>query len=113
MTDEHLMRQWADAHLEFSSDVDRGLLRLGHFLSRRLQRRKPIDRAYAPNAHSMAHLALNATTHAALAGVLACIATAVLLTVVVALASSGAVQPAQLHSAMAASSPIVTPLILA
>jgi len=32
---------------------------------------------------------------------------------VVALASSGAVQPAQLHSAMAASSPIVTHLILA
>jgi hypothetical protein len=113
MTDEHLMRQWADAHLKFSSDIDRGLLRLGHFLNRRLQRRKPIDKAYAPHAHSMARLALNATTHAALAGVLACIATAVLLTAVVALASSGAVEPVHLHTAMAASSPIVTHVILA
>src|SRR6478736_7621736 len=35
MTDEHLMRQWADAHSDFTSDLDRGLLRLGRFVNAR------------------------------------------------------------------------------
>jgi hypothetical protein len=102
MTDEHLMRCWTDAHSEFSSDLDRGLLRLGHFLARRLQRRETIGRAYRLNRP--AETEMSATARAALAGVLACVATTALLVSVAALAN---------NAAMPADSPIVAHAYLA
>jgi hypothetical protein len=42
MTDEHLMRLWADSHAGFSADLDRGNLKLDRFLRDRSQPSKPI-----------------------------------------------------------------------
>lgn len=115
MTDELLMRRWNAAHSEFSSDLSRGLLRLGHFLGRRLQRRQTIGKAYASSACTAAEAdtEMSATARAALAGVLACVATTALLVSVAALATSGAVHTADAHSALPAGSPIVSHTILA
>lgn len=115
MTDEHLMRHWADAHSEFSSDLDRGLLRLGHFLGRRLKRRNAIGTAYAPasGAAAPSDARTSGTARAALAGAMACVATTALLATVAALASPGAANGATLQIAAQPGSPIVTHMILA
>jgi hypothetical protein len=115
MTDEHLMRQWVDAHSDFSTDLDRGLLRLGRFFGKRFRRRQAIGNAYAAGtcAAARAEPEMNATARAALAGVLACIATTALLVSVAALAGAGAGEPVKLHTAMAVSSPVVAHVILA
>ncbi|MGZ3259488.1 MAG: hypothetical protein ACXWIO_11805 [Croceibacterium sp.] len=108
MTDEHLMRQWADAHTEFSSDLDRGLLRLGHFLSARLHATsKPIGKPYASKTCTAAPAdePMSVTARAALAGVLACVATSALLVSVALLAT------ADLHSA--AAQPVIAHAIVA
>jgi hypothetical protein len=91
MTDEHLLRQWADAHTEFTGDLDRGLLRLGRFVNRRLQHRRAHSPAYAPTsclATPVDH-AQGSTARAALAGAMACLATTVLLLAVAALTTAG------------------------
>ena len=75
MTDEHLMRHWADAHSDFSSDLDRGMLRLGRFVTKRLSRRTTDNSAYAPAAPGSP----NPVARAAMAGAMACLATTFLL----------------------------------
>lgn len=109
MTDEHLMRQWADAHSDFSSDLDRGLLRLGSYLSRRLQRRQPIGRPYGLSARAAARhdVQVNSPGRAALAGVMACVATTALLVAVASLATSGTIDAAALQPDIPTGSPIV------
>lgn len=108
MTDEHLMRQWADAHSQFSSDLDRGLLRLGHFVSARLHATsKPIGKPYASTACTAAPAdePMSVTARAALAGVLACVATSALLVSVALLATAdlhpAAAQPVIAHTIVA------------
>ncbi|HSQ95778.1 MAG TPA: hypothetical protein VLM18_06780 [Croceibacterium sp.] len=110
MTDEHLMRQWADAHNEFSSDLDRGLLRLGHFVSARLHATsKPIGKPYASASAACtgapADEPMSVTARAALAGVLACVATSALLASVALLATAdlhpAAAQPVIAHAIVA------------
>ena len=115
MTDEHLMRQWAIAHCHFSSDLDRGLLRLGGFLSRRLQRLQAIDLPYDQTTCVAAEseAPMSATARAALAGVMACVATSALLVTVAALASAGAGHAAVIHHTMAAGPAIVPHAYLA
>ena len=75
MTDEHLMRQWADAHSHFSGDLDRGLLRLGRFVSKRLSVRSANSSTYA----SVTPANSSPAARAALAGAMACLATTFLL----------------------------------
>jgi len=75
MTDEHLMRHWADAHSEFFGDLDRGLLRLGGFVSKRLSARNANSSTYASAAPESSTL----MARAALAGAMACLATTFLL----------------------------------
>jgi hypothetical protein len=115
MTDEILLRHWTAAHNEFSNDLSRGLLRLGHYLSGRLRRRETIGEAYAPAACTPAatDTGMSPTARAALAGVLACVATTALLVSVAALASAGAGNAPALHSTMAAGQPIMSHVILA
>lgn len=114
MTDEHLMRQWTDAHSDFSADIDRGLLRLGRFLGSRSKRRQAIGNAYAAGSCAApAEPEMLATARAALAGVLACVATTALLVSVAALASAGAGEPVKLHAAMAVNSPVLAHVNLA
>ena len=107
MTDEHLMRQWADAHNQFSSDLDRGLLRLGHFVSARLHATNAIGKPYASAACSAAPAdePMSVTARAAIAGVLACVATSALLVSVALLATAdlhpAAAQPVIAHAIVA------------
>jgi hypothetical protein len=91
MTDEHLMRHWADAHNEFSADLDRGLLRLGRFVGGRLQGRLTPSPAYAPAACTAmpASAPEEAVGRAALAGAMACLATTLLLLTVALLTTAG------------------------
>jgi hypothetical protein len=107
MTDEHLMRHWADAHSEFTGDLDRGLLRLGRFVSTRLQGRRTNSTAYAPAACLAAPTdeADGTTARAALAGAMACLATTVLLLAVAVLTTAGT------HGAVAVA--LVNPAIVA
>jgi hypothetical protein len=107
MTDELLMRRWNAAHNEFSSDLSRGMLRLGQYLARRTKRRIAIGKAYAPVARVGSEM--SETARAALAGVLACIATSALLVSVAALANSGTSHLV----ATQAGSPIVAHTVLA
>lgn len=97
MTDEHLLRQWADSHSDFSSDLDRGLLRLGRFVRGQLKARGANSTAYASAACPTlgASETIPATARAALAGVIACVATTGLLFTVALLAT------ADLHHAAA------------
>jgi len=115
MTDEHLMRHWADAHSDFSGDLDRGLLRLGRFIGRRLQGRHSIGEPYASATCTMARSAggVSPTARAALAGALACVATTALLVTVALLAAAGAADGPSFHTAMSAGAPIVSHTILA
>ena len=107
MTDEIFMRLWNASHTEFSNDLNRGLLRLGHFLNRRFQRREAIGKTYAPASSTQNDM--SDTARAALAGVLACIATTALLVSVAALANSGTPHVAS----VTAGPPIVAHTILA
>jgi len=102
MTDEHLMRQWADAHSEFTSDLDRRLLRLGQFFSARLHGGPSIGKAYAPAACMAApsEPPMSATARGALAGLTACVATSALL-LTVALLATADMHPAAAHPLMA------------
>ena len=75
MTDEHLMRHWTDAHSDFSGDLDRGMLRLGRFVTRRLNRHATDNSAYASAAPANA----NPVARAAMAGAMACLATTFLM----------------------------------
>ena len=102
MTDEHLMRQWAEAHSEFTSDLDRGLLRLGRFFSARLHGGRSIGKAYAPATCTTApsEPPLSATARGALVGVTACLATTALL-LTVALLATADMHPATAHPLMA------------
>jgi hypothetical protein len=111
MTDELLMRRWNATHNEFSTDLSRGLLRLGQYLARRRQTPKAIGKPYAPAiGHAVAgDNQMSATARAALAGVLACVATTALMVSVAALATSGLPQ----LPAMPAGSPIVAHTVLA
>jgi hypothetical protein len=111
MTDELLMRGWNAVHNEFSTDLSRGLLRLGQFLAHRRQGRKTIGGAYAPSSRRNVarDSQMSATARAALAGVLACVATTALMVSVAALATSGLPQ----LPAMPAGSPIVAHTVLA
>ena len=80
MTDEHLMRQWTATHSEFTGDLDRGLLRLGRFVSNRLHASGANSTAYAPTTcKAVSAPEENPVARAALAGALACLATTVLL----------------------------------
>jgi hypothetical protein len=107
MTDEHLMRQWAAAHSEFTSDLDRGLQRLGRFFTARLQGGRPIGKTYVAASCTTAptEQPSSAIARAALAGVIACIATTGLLLTVALLAT------ADMHPA--AAYPIITNTIVA
>lgn len=91
MTDEHLMRQWTANHTEFTGGLDRGLLRLGRFVGHRLQATRANRPAYAPSAcvAAPADDASHDAARAAVAGVLACLATTVLLVTVALLATAG------------------------
>jgi hypothetical protein len=111
MTDELLMRRWNAAHNEFSSDLSRGLLRLGQFLVRRRQGRNAIGKPYASSTSNATagDNEMSDMARAALAGVLACVATSALLVSVAALANSGVSQ----FPATPAGSPIVAHTILA
>lgn len=77
MTDEHLMRLWADAHDGFSADLDRGILKLGHHLHGRGGQLRPIGQPYACRAGATvpAEREMSANARAALAGIVACLAT--------------------------------------
>jgi hypothetical protein len=102
MTDEYLMRYWADAHNEFSSNLDRGLVRLMRFLRPGLLDRRTIRRAYRSAGDEMSE-----TARAALAGVLACLATCgVLLTLSLLFA-------ADIPAHAAAGAPIIAHAIIA
>ena len=114
MTDELLMRRWTAAHGEFSGGLDRGLLRLGHFLSRRFERKQTIGKAYA--RAMPAHVAepeMTAMAQAALAGVLACVATTALLVSLAALFSAGTVDHIAAQTAAPTGVTLVTHAILA
>ncbi len=115
MNDAHLSLYWTEAHEQFSADLDRGLLRLGHLLARRFQRRQIIGRPYAaPAARPVdADAPTSPTARAALAGLMACVATAALLATVATLATAGAAHGAPLHAATLAGSAIVAPAMLA
>jgi len=107
MIDEHLMRQWADAHSEFTSGVDRGLQWLGRLFKARRKGRGSIGTAYAPSACLTVPTEpeVSNTARAALAGVTACVATTGLLVTVALLAT------ADMHTA--AAYPIMTHAIVA
>jgi hypothetical protein len=77
MTDEHLMRLWADAHEGFSADFDRGILKLGHHLQGRGEKLRPIGQPYARRGCVTvpADREMSANARAALAGIVACLAT--------------------------------------
>jgi hypothetical protein len=102
MTDEHMMRLWADAHHGFSADLDRGILKLDRFLRSPARPAAPIGRAYAPRetANGEAKSEMSATARAALAGMTACFATMGLL-VTVALLATADVHPAAAHPILA------------
>lgn len=89
MTDELLMRLWADAHDGFSADLDRGILKLDRFLRGPGAPSATIGRAYAPAPRTATPTddSVN-TASAALAGVTACLATMGLLLTVALLATA-------------------------
>jgi hypothetical protein len=101
MTDEHLMRLWADSHHGFSADMDRGILKLDRFLRGRREPSAPIGQTYATKEHATAATEheVNATARAALAGVTACLATMGLV-VTVALLATADMHPAAAHPLM-------------
>jgi hypothetical protein len=107
MTDEHLMRLWADSHQGSSADLDRGILKLGAHLRGRREPQAPIGLAYKSGACAVASASpeVSAMARAALAGVTACLATMGLLLTVALLAT------ADLHPA--AAYPLVTHTIVA
>ena len=107
MTDEHLMRLWADSHSGFSADLDRGILKLDRFLHGRATPVAPIGRTYASGEcpAAAADHSMNGMARAALAGVTACLATMGLLLTVALLAT------ADLHPAHAY--PVLTHTIVA
>lgn len=111
MTDEHIQRYWADAHNEFTGDLDRGLLRLGHHLSRRLRGRQAIDKPYAraTSAAVRQNSPKTGNTQAALAGLAACVATTVLLVTVALLATSGTLDA----GAIPARQPVMSHMVFA
>jgi hypothetical protein len=90
MTDENLIRLWADSHNGFSADFDRGILKLDRFLRGGSQAEASIGRAYAPSecAAAPADEPVSTTARAALAGVTACLATTGLLLTVALLATA-------------------------
>jgi hypothetical protein len=90
MTDEYLMRIWADSHDGFSADFDRGILKLDRFLRGRPKPSASIDKAYAPGSSPAAPAdpATSPAARAALAGVTACLATMGLLLTVALLATA-------------------------
>jgi hypothetical protein len=90
MTDEYLMRLWADSHDGFSADLDRGILKLDRFLHGRPQPGVSIGRTYASglSAAAPADEPVSTTARAALAGATACLATMGLLLTVALLATA-------------------------
>ena len=89
MTDEHLMRLWADAHTGFSADFDRGALKLDRFLRDRARPMTSIGHAYAgERTTAPASGAMSSTARAALAGIVAVFATSGLLLTVALLATA-------------------------
>jgi hypothetical protein len=114
MTDELLMRRWTAAHGDFSSGLDRGLLRLGHFLTRRHRHKRVIDKPYARATRAdAAEPEMNATARAALAGVLACVATTALLGSLAAVFRAETVDHVAVQAAVPTGSAIVAHAILA
>jgi hypothetical protein len=107
MTDEYLMRLWADSHHGFSADFDRGILDLGRFLRDRRESTDLIGPAYASDERATppTRREMSAPARAALAGVSACLATMGLL-VMVALLATADVHPAAAY-------PILTHTIVA
>lgn len=101
MTDEHLMRLWADSHHGFSADMDRGILKLERFLRGQREPKASIGQAYASKeqATAAAEQEMSATARAALAGVTACLATMGLM-VTVALLATADMHPAAAHPLM-------------
>src|SRR3569623_439863 len=90
MTDERLTRQWTATHNEFTGDLDRGLLRLGRFVSNRLHASDVNSAAYARAAYPATPAADESPVgRAALAGALACLATTVLLVTMALLTTAG------------------------
>jgi hypothetical protein len=102
MTDEYLMRLWADSHNGFSADFDRGILKLDRFLRGRPQPGAAIGKAYAPAACAAppADEPMSTTARAALAGVTACLATMGLL-LTVALLATADLHPAHAYPILA------------
>jgi hypothetical protein len=90
MTDEFLMRLWADSHDGYSVDFDRGALKLEAFLRGRSRPTQTIGRAYAPGERRAIpdDASMSPTARAALAGVTACMATMGLLLTVALLATA-------------------------
>ena len=106
MTDEYLMRLWADSHDGFSADLDRGILKLDRFLHGRSPSGAAIGKAYAPaSCAAAADESTSTIAPAALAGVTACLATTGLLLTVALLAT------ADIHPAHA--DPIIAHTIVA
>jgi hypothetical protein len=107
MTDEHMMRLWADAHEGFSADFDRGILKLDRFLRNPAGAGASIGPAYAQCARPAEQPSheVSATARAALAGLTACLATVGLLMTVALLAT------ADVHPA--AASPLLAHTIVA
>lgn len=101
MTDEHLMRLWADSHHGFSADMDRGILKLDRLLRGRQEPSSAIGSAYASNERraAAAEPEMSSTARAALAGVTACLATMGLV-VTVALLATADMHPAAAHPLM-------------
>nr|WP_166175395.1 hypothetical protein [Altererythrobacter segetis] len=102
MTDEHLMRLWADAHNGFSADLDRGTLKLDRFLRDRPESSSSIGRTYAQAscATAPADDTVSTAARAALAGVTACLATMGLV-LTVALLATADMHPADAHPVIA------------
>ena len=90
MTDEYLMRIWADSHDGFSADLDRGILKLDKYLRGRPQARASIGKPYALASRTAApaEKRMSATARAALAGMTACLATMGLVLTVALLATA-------------------------
>jgi len=109
MTDEHLMRHWTDAHSEFSHALDRGVARLGRFFTTLNPSRRVIDTPYVSGACTATRTGdeTSRPAGAALAGILACLATTgVLLTL-------SLLFTPHLAAHAAAGAPIVTHAIVA
>jgi hypothetical protein len=99
MTDELLMRLWADAHDGFSADLDRGILKLDRYLRGNRNPNTSIGEAYASSAcmAAPAEHEMSGTARTALAGLSACLATMGLL-VTVALLATANMHPAAAYA---------------